>query len=51
VPRRLLENLLGGVALATGIWLAMELRNPYSDVRLWLDDQLDTMKGVLHHEG
>jgi hypothetical protein len=43
--RRALEALLVGGALAAGLWVAGELQSPYSDLRLWLSDQLEQVRG------
>ena len=44
--RRTLEALLIGCATYLGIFLAMELRDPYSNVRLRLDAALDRIREV-----
>lgn len=43
--KRIVEAALYGLAIAGGVWLADELRSPYSDVRLWLSERLELVKG------
>ena len=43
---KLLESFLGAVAAMVGVWVALELRNPYSDLRLGLAEALDHLKGA-----
>jgi hypothetical protein len=38
------DGLLYGAALAAGIYIAEQLRSPYSDLRLWLDGVLDRVR-------
>jgi hypothetical protein len=46
VVKRALEALLIGAASVAGMLLVDQLRSPYSDVRLKLDELLDRVKGA-----
>jgi hypothetical protein len=43
--KRVLEAGLCGLAIFAAAWVAEELRSPYSDLRLWLSDRLEHVKG------
>lgn len=40
-----LGALIAAAAMAGALWLAQELQSPVSDVRLWLGEIIDNLRG------
>lgn len=45
MARIVIGSAASALAIAAGLWLGEQLRDPYSDLRLWLAGIVDNVKG------